>query len=64
MIRNALIAVYIMLVLAVSVVSRAANVTNPVYSPIDFKNKHLVGPVVKPSSIKDPLPGSVGTGHN
>lgn len=64
MIRKALIATYIMLVLAVSAVARAAFISTPVCNPINCKNKHLVGPVVKPPSIKDPLPGSVGTGHN
>ena len=59
MIRNALIAIYIVLVLAISAVSRAE--TSPSY----LNNlKHSVGPVSKPLSTVDPLPGTVVTGHN
>ncbi len=57
MIRKALIAVYIMFVLVVSAVARASVITIPVCNPINCKSKHLVGPVIKPPSIKDPLPG-------
>lgn len=64
MIRNALIALYIMVILAISAVSRAANVSSPVCNSINCKNKHLVGPVIKPPNTEDPLPGNVGTGRN
>ena len=58
MIRNALIALYIMLVLAFSAVTRADNQNSD-----SLSSKHLVGPV-NPSNTVDPLPGSVGAGHN
>jgi len=60
MIRNALIALYILLVLAISAVSRAESVM----SPIVVEPKHQVGPVIKPPRTVDPLPGYVGAGHN
>lgn len=60
MIRNALIAIYIMLVLAISAVSRAESVI----SPVIFQPKHQVGPVIKPPRSVDPLPGTVGTGRS
>lgn len=59
MIRNALIAIYIVLVLAISVVTRAES-SNSVLNKLN----HSVGPVVKPLSTVDPLPGTVVTGHN
>ncbi len=50
MIRNALIALYILAVLAISAVSRAES---PV---IVFEPKRPAGPVIKPITV-DPLPG-------
>jgi hypothetical protein len=63
MIRNALIALYVLLVLTVSAVSRADGFSYPM-SPEFFDFKHSVGPVNNPPRSVDPLPGSVGTGHN
>jgi hypothetical protein len=60
MIRNALIALYIMLVLAISAVSRAESHV----SPIVFEPKRQVGPVIIPPRSVDPLPGTGGMGHN
>jgi hypothetical protein len=60
MLRNALIALYIFTVLAISAVSRAEFDKIPEFSLIF---KHPVGPV-KPATTVDPLPSSVGAGHN
>ncbi|MBS1969143.1 MAG: hypothetical protein JSU04_02480 [Bdellovibrionales bacterium] len=49
MIRNALIALYILAVLAISAVSRAE-------SQIVFEPKRPAGPVIQPITV-DPLPG-------
>jgi hypothetical protein len=61
MIRNTLIAIYILLVLAISAVSRAESAAAPkfVYEP-----KHLVIRPVVPVSPVDPLPGSIRAGLN
>jgi hypothetical protein len=60
MLRNALIALYICVVLAISAVSRAEFEKIP-----DLKTvfNHPVGPV-KSTKTVDPLPSSVDTGHN
>lgn len=56
MIRNTLIAIYILAVLAISAVSRAeSRVPGFIVEP-----KHQVGPIVKPPRSVDPLPGTGG----
>lgn len=59
MLRNALIAVYIFVVLAISAVSRAEVQKNPSLKSF----KHPVGPVESTKTV-DPLPSFVGAGHN
>jgi hypothetical protein len=60
MLRNALIALYIFTVLAISAVSRAEFEKIPDFNLVF---KHPVGPV-KSATTVDPLPSSVGAGHN
>jgi hypothetical protein len=60
MLRNALIALYIFVVLAISAVSRAEFEKIP---NLQSMFKHPVGPVTSTKTV-DPLPSSVEPGHN
>jgi hypothetical protein len=60
MLRNALIALYIFVVLAISAVSRAEFEKSP---NLKSSFKHPVGPVESTKTV-DPLPSFVGAGHN
>lgn len=60
MIRNALIAIYILAVLTISAVSRAeSRIPGFLIEP-----KHRVGPIVIPPRSVDPLPSTRGIGHS